>query len=116
MQHEGQKGLGVLRWVFFLLECFSPPLFLSKLSIAHHPNYPKKHKSFVGFQVEESVGAWRCNKRNKKDLAFCEWFFGRRCVFSPPLSPLDLDRTPSQDIPATKSFVGFRMAVLVDAL
>ena len=53
MQHEEQKGLGVLRWVFFSSSVSSPPLFLRQLSIAHHANCPKNTSLLLAFK-------WRC--------------------------------------------------------
>jgi len=51
--------------------------------------------------------------KGKEDLAFCEWgflpFLATRVFFHQPFSPPDLDLTPSQNISATKSFVGFQV-------
>jgi len=55
MQYDEQKRLGVSRWGFFSSNVFSSSPFRCQISIARHTNYPEKHKSFVGFQVEVLV-------------------------------------------------------------
>ena len=65
-----KKDLAFFERVFSGPRCFFRRPFARPILDHTTSNLSKKHKSFVGFQVVVLVGAWRCNKRNKKDLVF----------------------------------------------
>ena len=69
---------------FFCARAFHRPFSPPALDRTPSQNIPPI-KSFVGFRLVLLVGAWRHNKRNKKDLAFCNvspfFLLGRR-IFS----------------------------------